>query len=194
MTSILEVEQLDTLSSNASSTLTIGGTNTTTIAFGPNVTTTPSSLANIPAFKVYLTSAQSIPANTYTKVQFNTTSGNNNTGWNTGSGFDTSNYRFTCPSGKDGKYYFSVSLLIEYADALNEYGNIRWYLNGAEYGNFRQGMNSGGGEYSFTSNTIIPLSASDYVEVYINQVTSGSRNIDANSRYTWFEGYKLIGA
>ena len=43
MTSILEVEQLDTLSSNASSTLTIGGTNTTTIAFG-NVTTTPSSL------------------------------------------------------------------------------------------------------------------------------------------------------
>jgi len=33
MTSILEVEQLDTLSSNASSTLTIGGTNTTTIAF-----------------------------------------------------------------------------------------------------------------------------------------------------------------
>jgi hypothetical protein len=48
MTSILEVEQLDTLSSNASSTLTIGGTNTTTIAFGPNVTTTPSSLANTP--------------------------------------------------------------------------------------------------------------------------------------------------
>jgi hypothetical protein len=35
MTSILEVEQLDTLSSNASSTLTIGGTNTTIIAFGP---------------------------------------------------------------------------------------------------------------------------------------------------------------
>jgi hypothetical protein len=34
MTSILEVEQLDTLSSNASSTLTIGGTNTSTIAFG----------------------------------------------------------------------------------------------------------------------------------------------------------------
>ena len=50
MTSILEVEQLDTLSSNASSTLTIGGTNTTTIAFGPNVTTTPSSLAMTPAF------------------------------------------------------------------------------------------------------------------------------------------------
>ena len=151
-------------------------------------------IQNTPAFKVYLTSAQSIPANTYTKVQFNTTSGNNNTGWNTGSGFDTSNYRFTCPSGKDGKYYFSVSLLIEYADALTEYGNIRWYLNGAEYGNFRQGMNSGGAEYSFTSNTIISLSASDYVEVYINQVTSGSENIDANSRYTWFEGYKLIGA
>ena len=34
MTSILEVEQLDTLSSNASSTLTIGGTNTTTINLG----------------------------------------------------------------------------------------------------------------------------------------------------------------
>jgi hypothetical protein len=38
MTSILEVEQLDTLSSNASSTLTIGGTNTTTIAFKSGAT------------------------------------------------------------------------------------------------------------------------------------------------------------
>jgi hypothetical protein len=34
MTSILEVEQLDTLSSNASSTLTIGGDNTSTINLG----------------------------------------------------------------------------------------------------------------------------------------------------------------
>jgi hypothetical protein len=55
-------------------------------------------------------------------------------------------------------------------------------------------MNSGGLEYSFTSNTIIDLSDSDYVEVYISQESSGSENIDANSRYTWFEGYKLIGA
>ena len=38
MTSILEVEQLDTLSSNASSTLTIGGDNTTTIAFKSGAT------------------------------------------------------------------------------------------------------------------------------------------------------------
>jgi hypothetical protein len=155
---------------------------------------TQSFASNTPAFKVYLTSAQSISQSSFTKVQFNTTSGNNNTGWNVESGFDTTNYRFTCPSGKSGKYYFSVSLLIEYANVLNEYGIIRWYKNGSEYANFRQGMNSGGLEYSFTSNTIIDLSDSDYVEVYISQESSGSENIDANSRYTWFEGYKLIGA
>jgi hypothetical protein len=185
--------EVNTINPQSGTTVTIGGSGDT-VTLGSGATQSGFGGENTPAFKVYLTSAQSIPANTYTKIQFNTTSGNNNTGWDTGSGFDTSNYRFTCPSGKDGKYYFSVSLLIEYADALNEYGNIRWYLNGAEYGNFRQGMNSGGLEYSFTSNTIIPLSASDYVEVYISQVTSGNRNIDANSRYTWFEGYKLIGA
>jgi hypothetical protein len=37
MTSILEVEQLDTLSSNASSTLTIGGTNTSNVTFKSGV-------------------------------------------------------------------------------------------------------------------------------------------------------------
>ena len=149
---------------------------------------------NTPAFKVYLTSAQSIPRSSFTKVQFNTTSGNNNTGWNVESGFDTTNYRFTCPSGKSGKYYFSVSLLIEYASVLTNYGYIRWYKNGSAYANFRQGMNSGGLEYSFTSNTIIDLSDSDYVEVYISQESSDSENIDANSSFTWFEGFKLIGA
>ena len=71
MTSILEVEQLDTLSSNASSTLTIGGTNTTTIAFGPNVTTTPSSLAMTPAFEATRSgSNQDFANNTYVKLQY----------------------------------------------------------------------------------------------------------------------------
>jgi hypothetical protein len=37
MTSILEVEQLDTLSSNASSTITIGGTNTSNVTFKSGV-------------------------------------------------------------------------------------------------------------------------------------------------------------
>lgn len=180
------------------------GNNTLLSSDGSGSVTASSSLAssvqsvggiqNTPAFKVYLTSAQSISQNSFTKVQFNTTSGNNNTGWNVESGFDTTNYRFTCPSGKSGKYYFSVSLLIEYANVLTEYGVIRWYKNGSEYANFRQGMNSGGLEYSFTSDIIIDLSDSDYVEVYISQQSSASENIDANSRYTWFEGYKLIGA
>lgn len=204
MASIIKVQDIQNSSganiiNESSNTITIGASgDNIIIPSGATITNNGTSVGlggeNTPAFKVYLTSAQSIPVNTYTKVQFNTTSGSNNTGWDTGSGFDTSNYRFTCPSGKDGKYYFSVSLLVLYADALNEYGHIRWYLNGAEYGNFRQGQASSGLEYSFTSNTIIPLSASDYVEVYINQLTSASRNIDANSRYTWFEGYKLIGA
>src|SRR5210317_1972575 len=113
MTSILEVEQLDTLSSNASSTLTIGGTNTTTIAFGPNVTTTPSSLANTPMFFGKKVSDQSISDNTSTKL----------TGFTTGE-MDSDNAfdgtKFTVPSGKAGKYYIGCELFVNFSGVGND--------------------------------------------------------------------------
>ena len=68
MTSILEVEQLDTLSSNASSTLTIGGTNTTTLNLGSNIT--GGSMTNTPSFLATRSSNQTISHGSTTKIQF----------------------------------------------------------------------------------------------------------------------------
>jgi hypothetical protein len=150
--------------------------------------------ANTPAFRMFMSANQTLSANTETKIQMNTTSGNSNTGWDTNSAFDTSNYKFTVPSGEGGKYYFKGSVLLEYADALNEYGRMMFYVNGAEKANFRQGMNSSGLEFSLTLSAILNLSANDYVELYAIHTHSSSRTIDKNSRYTWFEAYKLIGA
>ena len=56
MTSILEVEQLDTLSSNAANTITIGGTNATTLNLGSNIT--GGSITNTPAFHVTMSANQ----------------------------------------------------------------------------------------------------------------------------------------
>lgn len=66
MTSILEVEQLDTLSSNASSTITIGGTNTTTINLGASgksiVIPSGVTLTGFPINKSFESSAQTLSA------------------------------------------------------------------------------------------------------------------------------------
>lgn len=149
---------------------------------------------NTPAFRMFMSGNQTLSANTETKIQMNTTSGNSNTGWDSNSAFDTSNYKFTVPSGEGGKYNFKASVLLEYADGLNEYGRMMFYVNGAEKANFRQGMNSSGLQYSLTLSAILNLSAGDYVELYAIHSHTSSRSIDSNSRYTWFEGYKLIGA
>ena len=54
---------------------------------------------NTPAFRATMSANQTgLSMSTQTKVQFNTET------WDTGSCFDTSNYRFTVPSGEGGKY------------------------------------------------------------------------------------------
>jgi len=186
MTSILEVEQLDTLSSNASSTLTIGGTNTTTIAFGPNVTTTPSSLANTPSFFVVRSGTQSgLSADTATKVQWNSEV------WDTDSAFDsTTNYRFTVPSGKAGKYSFTASIYTGNLQADNRYAINYFYKNGSETYGTAYWYTSGSNNAFPRSNVILDLSDGDYIEVYSRQ-QAGELTVQA-STMTFFTGFKLV--
>lgn len=193
MTSILEVEQLDTLSSNASSTLTIGGTNTTTIAFGPNVTTTPSSLAMTPSFLVYRNSVQSISSATYTKVQFDVED------IDTDSAYDNStNYRFTVPSGKDGKYFIFTTVEGSALSASQfKYQNVAIYKNGSVYINHVMHMeNSNTQQGHGNTYAIMDLVAGDYLEVYSRIAdSSGSPQFNGGaSRQSCFGGYKMIGA
>jgi hypothetical protein len=192
MTSILEVEQLDTLSSNASSTLTIGGTNTTTIAFGPNVTTTPSSLANTPAFYGQLASSQVVSRNTQTKL-----TGMTAQEVDTDSAFDGTT--FTVPSGKAGKYFIYTGVFANFSDCGNdgELIQLNIFKNG---GSFKEGKYS-----SAANNQLIffpvylgitmDLSEGDTIESYI-VLTDASANpgMKAQEGQTFLGGYRLIGA
>jgi len=202
MTSILEVEQLDTLSSNASSTLTIGGTNTTTIAFGPNVTTTPSSLANTPAFCAYLSADQTgIPHETFTKINFNTEL------FDEGGYYDTSNYRWTPPVGK----YVIYANLFTYDTDGGTYrmrrGRVVLYKNGSITSNPQ--LQSGWQENPTAASSEAEMQTfSVHGAVIINQTTAtdyyevfcyiGNDNGDSNNAVgqdgSVFYGYKLIGA
>jgi len=59
---------------------------------------------NTPSFGAYLAANQGLSNDTWTKITMNTEE------WDTDSAFDHStNYRFTVPAGKAGKYSFSVT-------------------------------------------------------------------------------------
>ena len=191
MTSILEVEQLDTLSSNASSTLTIGGTNTTTIAFGPNVTTTPSSLAVTPAFHVRLNADQSFSSVTNTKIEFDTEV------YDTDNCYDnTTNYRFTPTTA--GKYFVYTVAKFTYSASTNNNLNLKLRKNGSDYAraNYVEYTNDSNPVISLNVSTIVDMNGStDYLEVF-GYADSDSPIFDgggADVDQTYFGAYRMIG-
>lgn len=183
------VDTIDTRS--GTTTLTLGGTNTTTIAFGSNVTTTPSSLTNTPSFLATRSSNQTISHASTTKIQFDSEV------IDTDSAYDNStNYRFTVPSGKAGKYLIGIRarLLWDGSNGMRDY-IISIYKNGSLYArneafNFTYEL----GVFSGPITEIIDLSVGDYVEAYIYQETNGSNNqtIQSSLSNSSFWGYKLI--
>ena len=142
--------------------------------------------SNAPAFFATMSANQTgLTDNTFVLIQFNQTSVNE------GSGFNTSTYKFVCPSGKAGKYYFT------YGGATGGLSNstlgaIMLYKNGSgiDLSFARSYPNASTGAYPHKTYTVT-LSVSDYIEVY-GQHTKGS-NADFQSEYTFFTGQRLIG-
>jgi len=105
----LKVSNIET--SSGSGTITIGQSGETiTVPSGAtlnlsNATQTGVGGANTPAFEAYLSADQTMSDNAVTKIQFNTEV------YDDGSGYDnSSNYRFTVPSGEGGTYKFYTTL------------------------------------------------------------------------------------
>ena len=112
-------------------------------------------------------------------------------GFDQGSNFNTSNYKFTAPS--DGRYFFYSSVLIEYGNAVSEYGNLTFKVNGSDrQAAMRQVV---GGAVSLGSNlqlsSILNLSATNTVEVNIYHTQGNTQAIDSNEDFTYFMGFKL---
>jgi hypothetical protein len=84
----------------------IKGNDTST--FGGNIQTNESSIvSNRPIVVAKLTSNQTISTSTWTKITLNTTD------IDTDSAFDTTNNKFTVPTGKAGKYILTGSALFD---------------------------------------------------------------------------------
>jgi hypothetical protein len=138
---------------------------------------------NTPAFFVKMDATQTVATNTWTKLELDAET------------YDTDNafasYKFTVPSGEDGKYLFTYAAG---TDSLSSstLGAVALYKNGSfVYESFaRSYPNSTTGAYPNKA-CILNLAATDYIELY-GQHTKGS-NADFNLNYTFLAGHKLIG-
>ena len=202
MTAILKVDTIQDTSGNniineSSDTITIGASGDTTNIVG-TLQNNGAAVGgtNTPAFEAYLSADQVIGDGAVTKIQFNTEV------YDDGSGYDnSSNYRFTVPSGEGGTYKFYTTL--NFSDNQNAekigWRQLYFYKNGSSYAFF---YNDNGTSKAISSNwgsgnVTMVLNASDYVEVYaaIGQTASASPEIQGYSsgnRYSVFGGYKII--
>jgi hypothetical protein len=194
----LETNTIDNIS--GSSTLNIGDTNATSVTINSGVSTftIPNGVAtgqNYPAFFATMSADQTgVLDSTFTKIQFDSER------FDTDSAYDaTTNYRFTVPTGKAGKYFFSSRVYIDQVSSSQTISSIDYafYINGA------QNVYSG---YAFTNyspkiytpsvNAVLDLSAGDYVESYIRaDTTSGAtfvinQNTTTLARCFWY-GYRI---
>ena len=150
-----------TITEPAGATITNNGTQT---GFGGD---------NTPSFSAFLSSNQTISNETYTKVQFNTEN------YDTDNAYDnSSNYRFTIPSGKGGNYFISSNLRFQSFSG----GEIRLVVrvNGVDKGYFSTDVASN--IFTVTSaNFIKNFSASDYIEIFAWQNSGGNLYVQGAS-------------
>ena len=205
----VQVDTIDTRS--GTSTMQIGSTNTSTINIGVSGDT-----VNIPAgvtianagtatgfggstdvaFSSYMNSNVAITHEVVTKLEFDAEI------YDVGSCFDTSNYRFTVPSGKGGYYHIGYS--VNYESSSNTTVLIGWtkvYKNGSRdstgeraFEFYQNNTNNPTRNVHTARSFVANLSAGDYIELYgqIGHSSGGSSAVNANLNYSNFWGYKLV--
>ena len=173
-----------------SGTLTLG-TSGETLVYGSGVT----SNLLYPAFDVTISTNQTLTDGTFTKIQFD------NVNIDTDSAFDnTTNYRYTIPSGKGGKYFILARAVVQGATTQSNNINTNLtaiYKNGS---NIATGvMNAGSTHYfdyvSSVASILVSLSAGDYLEMFVNSdaITGAPRvrGDDYYSHVTCMQGYRI---
>ena len=140
---------------------------------------------NTPNFFVIFSSNFSLANTTNTlapfdQVVFDTASAYNNT---------ASNYKYTIPSGEDGKYLINFAARKENFTGASLFYMLL-YLNGSEVGN---STNGSGGQYDSLQNSVLlDLSAGDYLQCYLYQNSGSTQSIRSVTNNSFFGGYKII--
>ena len=159
---------------------------------GANLTNLPG--GNTPAFNIDLNATQNVSSLTSTKVALNTAR------IDTDSGFDSSNNRWTVPSGKGGTYYVGFELNGASGNGSSQLNFLACELkiNGSSYiGTNIDFRSNPARECKVNANFIIALSAGDYLEIFGNnyvvggQAYFGGGNSNAERNKSHLYGFKI---
>ena len=153
---------------------------------------------NTPAFSASLSGAQTVTDAVVTKVQFNTEN------FDTANAYDnSSNYRFTVPSGQAGKYFIYSTITGQTDPSRLQTVNIYLFKNGSSIGYSTIDPRNAGFGYFFSASLArsLDLSVGDYIEIfaYVDPEGSGSYTAKINNTAgsgsdtgATFGGYKII--
>ena len=163
-----------------------------TIALGSGASATGFGEVNTPAFSVQLgfNESQNVSEATNTKVELDSEY------FDTDSAFDTSNYRFTVPSGKAGKYFFTWSIYLYQPTVSNmRIVESMLYLNGSRHiGGSFNGRDTYFRTATYGNSAFLDLSVGDYVELYgaVDTVNNSSQaSFYGGDRATFLTGYRV---
>jgi len=196
MSSLLKT---NSISAATGSTVSIPSGTTLDIASGATITNSGTATGfggdNTPVFEATMSAnMSSVGTNTWAKVEFDSEV------FDSDSAYDpTTNYRFTVPSGENGKYFIYSSIYLE-GDPMAR-AMIAIYKNGSAY---RANHNNWGNTYvvknfHFCIHAVLDLAVSDYLEIYFYANRSDSGNIvaghqtsDQSVKTPVFGGFKLV--
>ena len=182
---------VDKLDPQSGTSLEIGSSgDTITIPSGATISNSGTATGfggdNTPAFFAYLSANQTVAHNSTSRINCNTEV------VDTDSAYDnSSNYRFTVPSGEGGKYFVfggvrpNTSTDYEYSEAyISVNGSNKLQTTGRNIGRDSRILNG-----------ILDLSAGDYLELQYYQDSGGDITVSGNSTQhrSYFGAYKLIG-
>jgi len=158
-----------------------------------SVKTTGVGGANTPFFNATLSSSSNINDSTTTKINFDTVKTESSSGI-----FDTTNFRFTVPSGQAGNY--EITLKVRVIDTENNMVRTDFYIykNGSalsQFGGLTTGTDQDLRGIDSCCSVILDLAVGDYIEgyLYVDTTDSGTTILYGNSGWeTYLSGFKLV--
>jgi hypothetical protein len=163
--------------------------------FSSKTITLADNMKNTPAFAAYLNSAShQFAENTWTRLQMY------GEDFDTDGAYDTSNGRFTIPTGAAGKYNFNIQVR-----SINNHTIriiIALYKNGSAYvqEETRVAFGSGTSFPSLNLSSSLDCAVGDYFEAYAYHTNTGGDNgfqgsaASTDARKTYWSANKIIGA
>jgi len=149
------------------------------------------SASNSPTFAVRLSTDQSVPNQSATKLTLDTED------WDTDSAWDTTNYNFTVPSGQAGRYCFNghVRILAIWGHNSNShFSQVQIRVNDANKAEHRvYDTSATTKDLDLQVSKVLNLAVGDVVDfrVYHNGAGQQNQNISSGAAQTWFTGFKL---